>query len=91
MFEIRVLGTIFGTNRDEVTREWRRQHKEGLYDLYSSPNVRVINSGRMSLAGHVALRGTGELHTGLWWEDLMGRDPLGRPRHRWEDNIKVYH
>ena len=56
MFEIRVLGTIFGLKRDEVTREWGRLRNEELCDPYSSPNIiRVIKSGRMSWAGHVAL------------------------------------
>jgi hypothetical protein len=55
IFEIRVLGTIFGPKMDEVTREWRRLHNEELYDPYSSPNIRVIKSGSMSWARHVAL------------------------------------
>jgi hypothetical protein len=39
-----VLRRIFGPKRDEVTREWRKQHNEELKDLYSSPDiVRVIN------------------------------------------------
>jgi len=53
-----VLRRIFGPRRDEVTGEWRRLHNEELNDLYSSPNtVRVINSRRMSWAGHVARMG----------------------------------
>jgi hypothetical protein len=31
--EKRVLRRIFGPKRDEVTREWRRLHKEELYNL----------------------------------------------------------
>jgi len=43
VFENRVLRRIFGLKRDEVTREWRKLHIEGLKDLYFSPNiVRVI-------------------------------------------------
>jgi len=38
VFENRVL-RIFGLRRDEVTGEWRRLHKEELYDLYCSPNI----------------------------------------------------
>jgi hypothetical protein len=42
VLENRVLRRIFGPKRDEVTGEWRRLHNEELYDLYSSPNIRVI-------------------------------------------------
>ena len=29
------------------------------------------------------------MHIEFWWENLRERDLLGRPRHRWEDNIKM--
>jgi hypothetical protein len=55
---LRVLRRIFGSKRDEVTREWRKLHNEELNDLYSSPNiVRVIKSKIIRWAGHVALMG----------------------------------
>jgi len=54
VFEIRVLGRIFGPKRDEVTGKWRKLLNEELNDLYSSPNIiRVIKSTRMGWAGHV--------------------------------------
>jgi hypothetical protein len=31
----------------------------------------------------------GEVHPWFWWEDLRGKKPLGRPRRRWDDNIKM--
>ena len=53
-----VLGSIFGSRRDEVTGEWRRLHNEELNDLYCSPNiVRVIKSRRMRWTVHVACIG----------------------------------
>jgi hypothetical protein len=39
MFEKRVLRRIFGTERDKVTRKWRKLPKEELHDLYSSANI----------------------------------------------------
>ena len=54
----RVLRRIFTTKGDEVTREWRKLHNEGLNDLYCSPNiVRVIKPRIMRWAGHVARMG----------------------------------
>ena len=58
MFENRVLRRIFGSKRDEVTREWRKLHNEELNDLYSSSDIfRVIKSRRMRWVGHVARMG----------------------------------
>jgi hypothetical protein len=43
VFENRAL-RIFGSERDKVTREWRKLHNEELNDLYCTPNiVRVVN------------------------------------------------
>ena len=74
----------------EVTGEWRRLHNKELYALYSSPNIiRVIKTRRMRWAGHVARmeerRGAYRVLVGK----PEGRRPLGRPRRRWEDNIKM--
>jgi hypothetical protein len=90
VFENRVLRRVFGPKRDEVTGEWRKLHNEELNDLYSLPNiVRVVKSRRMRWAGHVARMGEDRgVHRVLMGKPECKR-PLGRPRHRWEDNIKV--
>jgi hypothetical protein len=90
VFENRVLRRIFGPKRDEVTGDWRRLHNKELYTLYSSPNIiRVMKSRRLRWAGHVArmgeMRGAYRVLVGK----PEGRKPLGRPRRRWEDNIKT--
>jgi len=88
--ENRVLRRIFGSKRDEVTGEWRKQHNEELNDLYSLPSiVRVIKSRRMRWAGHVARMGQRRGAYRILVRKPEGRRPLGRPRRRWEDNIKI--
>jgi hypothetical protein len=90
VFENRVLRRIFGSKRDEVTEEWSRLHNEELNDLYSSSNIiQVINSRRMRWAGHVARMGEGRGAYRILVGRPEGRRPLGRPRRRWEDNIKM--
>ena len=90
MFENRVLRRIFGPRRDEVTGQWIKLHNEELNDLYSSPNiVRVIKSRRMRWAGHVAHMKEGRgVHRVLVGKP-EGKRSLGRPRRRWENNIKM--
>jgi hypothetical protein len=91
VFENRVLKRIFGPKRDEVIAEWRRLHNEELNDLYSSPNIiRVIKSRRMRWAGYVAHMGVRRGAYRILVGRPEGRRPLGRPRRRWEDNIKMY-
>jgi len=90
VFENRVLRRIFGPKRDEVTSEWGKLHNEELNDLYSSPNiVRVIKSRRMRRAGHVARMGERRGVFRFLVVKSEGKRPLGRPRRRWEGNIKM--
>ena len=88
--KLRVLRKIFRPRRDEVMGEWRRLHNEELNDSYSSPNiVRVIKSRRMGWAGHVARMGEERGVYRVLVGKLEGRRPLGRPRRRWADNIRM--
>jgi len=81
---------IFGPGRDEVTGEWRRLHNEELNNLYSSPNiVRVIKLRRMRLVGHVARTGEERGVYRVFMGKPEGKRPLGRPRRRWVDNIRL--
>jgi hypothetical protein len=80
---------IFGPEREEDGL-WRKLHNDELNSLHSSVNiVRVIKSRRLQWVGHVAHMGEGR---GVY-RVLVGRPkckrPLGRCRHRWEDNIKL--
>jgi hypothetical protein len=65
-------------------------HNDELHDLYSSPNiVRVIKSRKMRWAGHVARMGEGRGAYRFLVGRPEGKRPLGRPRRRREDNIKM--
>jgi hypothetical protein len=89
VFENRVLRTVFGPRRDEVTGEWRKLHNEQLNYLYALPNTaRVVKSRRMRWAGNVARMGEGRVVHRVLVGKPEGKGPLGRPRRRWEDNIK---
>ena len=90
MFRNRVSRRIFGPRRDEVTGEWRKLHNAELNDLYASPNiVRVIKSRRMIWAGHVMRMGERRGVYRVLVGKPEGKKLLGRPRRRWEDNIKM--
>ena len=90
MFESRVLRRVFGPKQDEVTGEWRKLNKDELRDLYSLPNIaKVVKSRRMRWVGHMARMGEERCVHGVLVGKPEGKRPLGRPRRRWEDNIKM--
>jgi hypothetical protein len=85
VFENRVVRRIFGAKRDEVTGEWRKLHTEELHDWHSSPSINRI----MRWAGHVARVEEKRKVYRLLVGRPEGKRPLGRPRHRWVDNIRM--
>ncbi|KAJ4450460.1 hypothetical protein ANN_01885 [Periplaneta americana] len=90
VFENKVLRKIFGAKRDEVTGEWRKLHNTELHALYSSPDIiRNLKSRRLRWAGHVARMGESRNAYRVLVGRPEGKRPLGRPRRRWEDNIKM--
>jgi hypothetical protein len=90
VFKNRVLRRIFGPTRDEVTGEWRRLHNKELYAVYSSSNIIwVMKSRKLRWAGHVARMGERRGAYRALVGKPEGRKPLGRPRRRWADNIKI--
>ena len=69
-------------------------HNGELNDLYCPPNiVRVIKSRQMRCTGHVAhmeqIRGVSKILVGKPERQGEKERPLGRPRRRWNDNIKM--
>ena len=90
VFENRVPRRLFGPKRDVVRGECRKLHNEELNDLYFSPNIiREIKSRRMRLAGHVARMGDRRGVYRVLVVKPEGTRPLGKPRRRWENNIKM--
>ncbi|KAJ4427444.1 hypothetical protein ANN_25067 [Periplaneta americana] len=90
VFENKVPRKIFGAKRDEVTGEWRKLHNIELHAFYSSPDIiRNNKSRRLRWAGYVARMGESRNAYRVLIERPEGKRSLGRPRCRWEDNIKM--
>jgi hypothetical protein len=87
VFENWALRRIFGPKRDEVTGGWRKLHNEDLHNLYSSPSIIRM---RMKWTGHVARMVKKRNACRILVGKQEGKRPLGRPRRRWLDNIKMY-
>jgi hypothetical protein len=85
-----VLRSIFGPKRDEVTGGWRKLHNEELHNLYSLPSIiKIIKLRRMRRAGHVAQMWEKRNIYRLLVGKPEGNRPLGRPRCKWIDNLKM--
>jgi hypothetical protein len=90
VFENRVPRRIFGPKRDEEAGEWRKLHNEEFHILYLIPNIiRQIKSRRMRWAGHVTRMGEERKMYRVLVGKPEGKRPLGRPRRRWEDGIRI--
>ena len=89
VFENMVLRKIFGPRKGEVTGEWRRLHNEELNDLYSTQYCAgdKIEKNEMGWACGAYVCGEGVFRVLLGKPE--GRRPLGRPRRRWMDNIRM--
>jgi hypothetical protein len=89
VFENRVLRRMFGPKKNVVTGERRRLHNNELYALNPPPDIiRVIKSRRLRWAGHVRMGEGRDAYRALVGKP-EGRRPLGRPRCRWKDNLKM--
>jgi hypothetical protein len=90
VFENGFLRRIFGPKRNEVMAEWRKLYSEELNNLYSSPYIiRQVRSRQMRWAGHVASMGEERKLYKVLVGKPNGKRPLGRPRRRWEDGIRM--
>jgi hypothetical protein len=90
VFENRVLRRIFGSGRDEVKGGLRKLHNEDLHNLYSSPSIiRMMKPRRVRWTRHVERMGRIGKAYRRWVEKPEGKKPLGRPRRKWMDNIKI--
>jgi hypothetical protein len=89
VFDNRVLRRISISKRDKVTGEVRKLHNEKLHILYSSPIMRQIKSRRMMWEGHMARTGEDRKVYKVLVGKPEGKRPLGRPRRRWEDGIRM--
>jgi hypothetical protein len=89
VFGNRVLRRMYGPKSDD-NWSWRKLHNNEIHGLYSSTYIiMVIKSRQMRWAGHVArMEEERGVYSVLVWRPER-KKPLGRPRHRWEDNIKI--
>jgi hypothetical protein len=85
-----VLRRIFGPKGNEVIGGWRKLRSEELHNLYSSPSIiRTMKSRRMRWAGNIARLGEKKNACRIFVGKPEGKGSPGRPRRRWNDNIKI--
>ena len=90
VFENKVLRKIFGAKRDGITGELRKLRNADIHSLYSSPNIiKNLKSRRLRWVEHVARMEQSRNAYRVLVGKPEGKRSLGRPRRRWEDNIKM--
>jgi len=85
--ESRVLMGIFVPKRDEVTGEWRKVHNEELNVLLPAQYCASDKTKKNEMGWAFSAYGGGVYRVLIAKPE--GRRPLGRPRRRWKDNIKM--
>ena len=89
VFENGVLRRIWGPTFDINEGIWHRRHNNELRQLSELPLItNIIRSRRLQWAGHVARMEEGRMAKAVMLGKPEGRRPPGRPRLRWEDNVK---
>ena len=89
VFEHRILRRILGPVRDEDTGEWRIRHNAELRELTGlRPITSFVSAQRLRWAGHVARLPDDDVMKQVTRSLPYGRRPPGRPRLRWEDNLR---
>jgi hypothetical protein len=84
-----VLRRIFGSKKDEVTKQWRMLRKNELYAFYSLPDIiQVIKSRRQTDRTCSTNGGSRNVYRRLMGK-LEAKRPLRRSRRKWVDNIKM--
>jgi hypothetical protein len=90
VFENRVMRRTFGSKREKVVGSWRKLHNEELHNLYALASfIRVIKLRLTRWTGHVACMSEMRNKYKILVGKLEGKRRCGRPRHKWEDNIRM--
>jgi hypothetical protein len=86
-----VLRRIFGLQRDKVTGDCRKLHNDELHNLRSSPSYNYSDRVKTDEMGRACnTNGDNRNAYGILAGSPEGKRPLGRPRRRWVDKIKMY-
>jgi len=88
VYENKVLRRLSGLNREEITDGWRKLHYEGIHSFFLPDVIRIIfKVNEVCKKCRTCRR---EINAyGVLMRIPEGKRPLGRPVHRWEDNIKM--